>query len=187
MEFFKIMDFFKILEKIYNFITLRYLTILKIKSELPDDSVYKDIVQDELDFYHFYTLAGYYERNPNERKKYLTFYNKNKSKINMLFEEFVSMRPYMEIDNTNNTVQIDLKKSNIHIFGKFFFILVFILLLVWVCLFILLDSITILIFTLVSIGAIIFLFMFNSSIESFERAKRYKKQQDKYQDSGTGY
>lgn len=170
------MEFFKILKIIYNFITFRYLSILKMKNELPDNSIYKDIVQEELDFYYFYTLTGCFERNPNEREKYLNFYNKNKLKINMLFKEFVSMRHYMEIDNSNDTIQIDLKKSNMHIFGYCcFFIMVFILLPIWASSFFLFDSINFLIFLLAGIGLIIFLFISGSFIEPFERAKRYKK------------
>ena len=114
-----ILSFFKI---IYHLITHKYLTILKMKNELPDNSIYKNIVQEELDFYYFYNLTGYFERNANEREKYLNFYNKNKLKINMLFPEFVSMRHYMEIDNSNDTIQIDLKKSNMHIFGYCYFL-----------------------------------------------------------------
>lgn len=166
-----IINFFKI---IYNLITFRYLTILKMKNELPDSSIYKNIVQEELDFYYFYNLTGYFERNSKEREKYLNFYNKNKLKIDMQFKEFVSMRHYMEIDNSNDTIQIDLKKSNMHIFGKFFFIVVLILFIGWVYLFVLIDSINLLKFLLGSVCLIIFLFMFISFIEPYERAERYK-------------
>jgi len=164
----------KIIKIFYELVTFRYSIIKKMLNNMNQNDIYKDIIQEELEFYDFYKLTGIYMRSPKERKKYINAYNKNKEKIDLLFKEFVSMKEYLIINDSYN-IEIDLKKTKMHYLNKAVLSLISILIILIFYLKLYIDTFLFLYFIEILLPLVLFMFLFIYLNEPYENAKKIKE------------